>query len=127
MTRGAHLLYVCVHRTSDNAWSQLPPHAVNLATAVPGEGYWADGYDVGMGVNDYIDALAVDNDSHAIYAAGDFSKIGGVTANRIARWDQATSSWSPLGSGLGEAYPDSVTALALDDAGNLLRRRATSA
>ena len=117
---GAHQLYGYARRSNDRVWSQLPLHAVNLAMAVPGEGYWADGYDVGMGVYDYIDALAVDNDSHAIYAAGDFSKIGGVNANRIARWDQATSSWSPLGSGLGQSYPDDfVTTLALDDAGNL--------
>ncbi len=33
-----------------------------------------------------------------LIAAGSFSKIGGVVANRIARWDGA--SWAPMGGGL---------------------------
>lgn len=33
-----------------------------------------------------------------VYAAGDFSTAGGVTASNIARWDG--SSWSPLGLGV---------------------------
>ncbi len=34
-----------------------------------------------------------------LVAAGNFSSIGGVAANRIARWNGTT--WEPLGSGLG--------------------------
>ena len=34
----------------------------------------------------------------SLYAAGDFTTAGGVTANNIARWDGA--SWHPLGDGV---------------------------
>ncbi|MCH8165047.1 MAG: hypothetical protein IH889_05510, partial [Planctomycetes bacterium] len=47
----------------------------------------------------------------ALYAGGDFSTAGGVTAYHVAKWDG--SSWSPLGGGLDR----SVRVLAvLDDA-----------
>ena len=36
-----------------------------------------------------------------------------VAANRIARWDGATSAWHPLGSGMGGGYHTGVYALAL--------------
>jgi len=36
-------------------------------------------------------------DGTYLYAGGDFTAIGGVFANHVARWDG--SSWSPLGSG----------------------------
>ena len=45
-------------------------------------------------------ALALDSAGSAVYAGGDFTMAGGVRANRIARWDQATASWSALGSGM---------------------------
>ncbi len=47
----------------------------------------------------------------AIYAGGAFTQIGGVTANRAARFDG--SSWQPLGTGLN----DDVWALAAHDDG----------
>ena len=42
-------------------------------------------------------ALAVDASGN-LYAGGDFTTAGGVSANRIAKWDG--SSWSALGSGM---------------------------
>ena len=33
-----------------------------------------------------------------LYAGGNFTTAGGVTANRVAKWDG--SAWSPLGSGM---------------------------
>lgn len=36
----------------------------------------------------------------AIYAVGDFTTIGGVAANYIAKYDRVTQTWSALGSGL---------------------------
>ncbi len=33
-----------------------------------------------------------------LYAAGDFTGIGGVTANHLACWDPATQTWSAVGS-----------------------------
>ena len=35
-----------------------------------------------------------------LVAAGGFSTAGGVAANNIARWNSATATWSPLGSGV---------------------------
>jgi hypothetical protein len=35
-----------------------------------------------------------------VYVAGDFISAGGISANNIARWDETTSTWYPLGSGL---------------------------
>ncbi len=47
----------------------------------------------------YVSALAVEPDG-SLYAGGCFTTAGGVAANHIARWDGATSSWRPLGSGM---------------------------
>ncbi|MBL8878395.1 MAG: hypothetical protein JNG88_04675 [Phycisphaerales bacterium] len=40
-----------------------------------------------------------DGGGPALYAAGQFTSIGGVAANTIAKWNGVT--WSPLGAGLG--------------------------
>ncbi len=56
----------------------------------------------GGGLSSHVWDLAVWDDGlgggPALYAAGEFISAGGVTVNRIARWDGQT--WSPLGSGL---------------------------
>jgi hypothetical protein len=45
-----------------------------------------------------------------IYAGGTFSTAGGVTTNNIARWDESTSSWYSLGSGVnGEVKGMEIT------------------
>lgn len=49
---------------------------------------------------------ALTNWNGSLIAAGDFTAIGGVAANRVARWNG--SSWEPLGGGL----PDRVNVLA---------------
>jgi hypothetical protein len=56
----------------------------------------------GMGGSDpypFVYDLAFGPDG-SLYAGGDFTTAGGVAANHIARWDGATSSWHPLGSGM---------------------------
>ena len=60
-----------------------------------------------------VNALAVfdDGTGPALYAGGGFSTAGGVSANRIAKWDGST--WSPLGSGTN----GSVLALTVFDDG----------
>ncbi|MBN2384031.1 hypothetical protein JXQ70_14240 [bacterium] len=77
-----------------------------------GNTWLALGSGIGLYSSDYVNALAVD-DSGNLYAGGHFTTAGGVTANRIARWDG--SSWSALGSGLN----DTADALAVDESGNL--------
>ena len=52
-----------------------------------------------------------DGGGPALYAGGFFTTAGGVSANRIARWDG--SIWSALGSGMNQG----VAALAVHDDG----------
>ncbi len=49
----------------------------------------------------------------ALYAAGDFTFAGGASASNIARWNG--TSWSPLGAGLGGAYPWTYALAEFDD------------
>jgi hypothetical protein len=49
------------------------------------------------GADGAVREMVVD-DSGNVYVAGDFTVIGGVAANRIAKWDG--SIWSKLGSGI---------------------------
>jgi hypothetical protein len=67
---------------------------------------------LGDGVGGDVYALAFDSNGN-LYAGGSFTTAGGVTANRIAKWDG--SVWSPLGSGMN----NTVSALAFDSSGNL--------
>jgi hypothetical protein len=53
-----------------------------------------------------------DGTGPALYAGGDFTTAGGVSANRIAKWDG--TEWSPLGNGID----DWVRALAVFDDGS---------
>jgi hypothetical protein len=72
---------------------------------------------LGQGVDNFVNALAVDPDGN-LYATGDFTSAGGIPALRIARWDG--TSWFPLGSGLGaEGDYSSISTLAVDGLGNL--------
>ncbi|MCA9118456.1 MAG: WD40 repeat domain-containing protein, partial [Planctomycetaceae bacterium] len=67
----------------------------------------------------YVYALAVGPDG-SLYAGGTFTTAGGIAANYIARWDTATSSWHPLGNGMGGGYGyPYVYALAIGPDGSL--------
>lgn len=63
--------------------------------------YWDgtkwNGY--GGGANNIIRAIAVAPNGD-VYATGDFTTIGGVACNRVAKWTAATSVWSAMGTGL---------------------------
>jgi hypothetical protein len=65
-----------------------------------------------------VHALAVHDDGAgpALYAAGDFTVAGGVTAHGIAKWDG--SGWSALSGPSGEGTTDLVLALAVYDDGD---------
>ncbi|MFO0895406.1 MAG: hypothetical protein U0574_10690 [Phycisphaerales bacterium] len=64
-----------------------------------GSGSWSC---LGSGPNDLIRAIAVFDDGlgggPALFVGGDFTSIGGVAINRIARWNG--SAWSAVGSGV---------------------------
>jgi hypothetical protein len=60
----------------------------------------------GEGANFEVRALCEHDDGagRALFAGGAFTRVGGILANRVARWDG--SEWSTLGSGLaGNSYP----------------------
>jgi len=61
---------------------------------------------LGSGVNDFgtVWALAVLPGGDVV-AGGRFASIGGVSVNRIARYNFTTGVWSPLGAGVQAAFP----------------------
>ena len=67
---------------------------------------------LGSGVDGRVNAITFDSAGN-LYAGGDFTHAGGVTANHIAKWNG--SSWSALGSGVN----DYVLAINCNSAGNL--------
>jgi hypothetical protein len=76
---------------------------------------------MGSGLNQSAGTLTMFDDDgpgphvSALYAGGQFTVAGGVTANRIAKWDGA--AWSSLGSGLsGGTFGPSVAAVTILDA-----------
>jgi hypothetical protein len=102
---GAHALYV--GGSFNYAGGIL---AANIARFDPHTSQWSA---LSGGADGDVDALAMfdDGTGPALYAAGAFNNVGGVTAHRIARWNG--SGWSTLGSGL-----DNITvALAVFDDG----------
>jgi hypothetical protein len=70
----------------------------------------------GMNGNATVWSLAVDRAGN-LYAGGYFTNAGGVAANYIAEWKG--NAWSALGSGMASPGIVTVSALALDGAGNL--------
>ncbi|MCR9103144.1 MAG: HYR domain-containing protein, partial [bacterium] len=66
------------------------PEAMASAT-----GTWSP---LGPGLNGTVETIVVAA-SGDVYVGGSFTEAGGITANRIAKWDG--TNWSTLGSGLG--------------------------
>ncbi len=75
---------------------------------------------LGTGLNEICLALTVFDDGAgggpALYAGGFFSTAGGVTVNRIARWNG--TSWSALGSGMNNNSLVNCLAVFDDGAGD---------
>src|SRR6266567_7121031 len=75
------------------------------------------------GANSRVLAAVVDGSGN-LYIGGDFTVVGDVIANYIAKWDG--SSWSALGSGMGGYYAY-VSALAVSDSDVYVGGRFTAA
>ncbi|RLE18851.1 MAG: hypothetical protein DRJ65_20900, partial [Acidobacteria bacterium] len=71
----------------------------------------------GAGMSYFVAALEVYDDGAGamLYAGGEFTRAGVVTANRIAKWDG--SQWSALAGLSGDGMNDVVWALAVYDDG----------
>ncbi len=80
-----------------------------------GANWSALGAGVQGGSSPEVHALTVfdDGGGPALFAGGTFTTAGGVSANRIAKWNG--SSWSPVGGGLGSQLQDFVGALTVLD------------
>ena len=89
--------------------------AVNSVAKWDGSVWSALGLGMGGPTKPSVNALAVFDDGTglALYAGGDFTIAGGVTAHRVAKWNG--HNWSPLGSGVEQG---SVNALAVFDDGS---------
>ncbi|GAC1384226.1 MAG: hypothetical protein NVSMB42_01890 [Herpetosiphon sp.] len=82
-------------------------HLVGTVWQPMGTGIMANG---GPGT---VNALAVDGAS--VYVGGEFAKAGGSSAKRIARWDNAAQTWSPLGAGVGgSSYTAPVSSIVIN-------------
>ncbi len=83
--------------------------AGSIGVTVYGPVAWTN---LGSGMNNNVRALV--HDGANLYAGGDFTTAGGLTVNRVAKWNAASGSWTNLGSGMN----GSVRAL-LHDGTNL--------
>jgi hypothetical protein len=72
------------------------------------------------GVNDYVYSLAFDSTRNVLYVGGIFTTAGGVTVNRIAKWDVATSTWSALIYNTNIGVSANVNSSAFDSTNNVL-------
>lgn len=82
-----------------------------LGTQGAGDENWSDGFKAN-GADDPVSVLVMDGSGN-LYAGGDFTAVGGVPANHIAKWNGI--AWSALGTGIDGA----VTELVIDGSGNL--------
>jgi hypothetical protein len=63
-----------------------------------------------------VNALAIDGSGN-LFVAGTFDSAGDVSANNIAKWDG--HAWSALGRGVNYLWDVAISALTIDNAGNL--------
>jgi len=94
---GVSANFVARYDLTTNTWSSLGTGAQN-------------------GVNGQVNALAIDGLGR-VYVGGFFTEAGGVSANRVARFDPATNTWSTLSTGAQNG--SRVNALAIDGSGKV--------
>jgi hypothetical protein len=89
---GVSANHVARFNTQTNTWSSLGTGSSN-------------------GVNDVVYALAVVGNE--VVVGGSFTFAGGVSANRVARFNTATNTWSSLGTGSSNGVNSTVYTLAV--------------
>lgn len=85
---------------------------VNNVAKWNGASWSGFGSGLNAGVNNVVDALAVDSSGN-LYAGGSFTTAGGASAASVAKWNG--SAWSALGTGIG----GTVSSLAVTSGGVL--------
>jgi hypothetical protein len=95
-------------RTGKNGEPIFVPQTQHTAS-----GTWSSlGTGSSNGVNDVVNALAVVGNE--VVVGGRFTSAGGVSANRVARFNTLTNTWSSLGTGSSNGvFGGSVNALAV--------------
>ena len=98
-----------------------------IAIWKPSTSQWTQIGNLGYnGTNGQILAYVYDSCKNVMYAGGTFtqvydsSNIFGLSANRIAKWDFGTSSWSRLGTSSLNGVDGSCNALAMDTSNQIL-------
>jgi hypothetical protein len=92
--------------------------AVNNIARWDGAGWLPLSGPAAIGTNGWIGTLAVHDDGSgpSLYAGGNFSIAGGLTARNVARWDG--HAWWPLADSLGNGTDAEVATLAVYDDGS---------
>jgi len=95
-------------RTGKNGEPIFEPQTQHTAS-----GTWSTlGMGSSNGVNNWVWALAVVGNE--VVVGGDFTSAGGVSANRVARFNTQTNTWSALGTGSSNGvFGSNVNALAV--------------
>jgi hypothetical protein len=94
-------------RTGKNGEPIFEPQTQHTAS-----GTWSTlGTGSSNGVNYYVRALAVVGNE--VFVGGEFTFAGGVSANRVARFNTQTNTWSSLGTGSSNGVNNDVFALAV--------------
>jgi N-acetylneuraminic acid mutarotase len=94
-------------RTGKNGEPIFEPQTQHTAS-----GTWSSlGTGSSNGVNDVVSALAVVGNE--VFVGGEFTSAGGVSANRVARFNTQTNTWSSLGTDSSNGVNGLVTALAV--------------
>lgn len=78
---------------------QLLSFCVSGLLAFSAQAQWSSlGTGTANGCNNDVLAFAIDTAKNELYCGGDFTMAGGVTNNRVAKWDG--TNWSSLGTGM---------------------------
>ena len=99
-----HTLAVAHPKT---ATGTLTVQSEPISPAAVGDELWDSRFNL-LGVSGYVRAIAVSGND--VYVGGQFSAVGSLIANNIARWNSVSGAWSALGSGAsGPVYALAVS------------------
>lgn len=83
-----------------------------LQSSQSGSQTWDAQFGGSNGANGAVRVVVVSGND--VFVGGDFTSIGGIAANYVARYSLATNTWSSLGTGSNNGTNQSVRAIAVD-------------